>query len=50
MLGQAQECAWQRAVMGKFSLFLDIKTMKQLLVDNYRNAIIAKLARSVRLH
>ena len=48
MLAQAQECVWQRAVMGE--RLSEILSFSSLInrSDNYKNGLIAKLAAKVR--
>lgn len=48
MLAQAQECVWQRAVMGE--RLREILSFSSLInwSDNYKNGLIAKLAAKVR--
>lgn len=49
MLAQAQECAWQLAVMGGF-VFLVVNFFAHCCqtVEQYKNAAIAKLSSGVR--
>ena len=49
MLAQAQECVWQRAVMGALLSVLRRYGFDLLLfyLDNYKNGLIAKLAAKV---
>jgi hypothetical protein len=45
MLAQAQECVWQRAVLGmsEYSCF-SYMTDQKGIIDNMKNGVIAKLA------
>jgi hypothetical protein len=57
MLAQAQECYWQKAVIGaclmfatrsKRSAHIDVRMTDTPILDNYRNSTIARLAKQVR--
>ena len=57
MLAQAQECYWQKAVIGVCLMFAtrsrrsahtDVRMIDILVSDNYRNSTIARLAKQVR--
>jgi hypothetical protein len=55
MLAQAQECVWQKAVLGKAvnpsnAVPDDRKTnhVFHTFIDNYKNGLVAKLASQVR--
>ncbi len=57
MLAQAQECYWQKAVMGVCLMFAtrsrrsahtDVRLTDTPIPDNYRNSTIARLAKQVR--
>jgi programmed cell death 6-interacting protein len=47
MLAQAQECVWQRAILGSSGAFIHLWVSSSVFVDNLKNGVIAKLAMKV---
>lgn len=49
MLAQAQECAWQWAVIGAPTIYYFQVSDTHTKLDHYKNGVVAKLAAKVEM-